>query len=214
MASDFLNLAAEAKKCIDADLVIFVPAKLSYMKKWKKYQNSDICSDDIRLRMIMTYECGWLKVDTCEMDGTVSGKSYDTIQYIKNKYHTQEVYFAIGSDKLTELPRWAMAEALISSEKFIVMQRNGDDVNSIIMANRNLARHASSFFICNSKDEYQFFSSTLARRYLSSKDPAEREKARKILTGPVWDILTSEQMQENIKETKNETNDCLCSFSS
>lgn len=184
-------LAEEAKRKVNADLVIFVPSKASYMKTWKEYQNSDIYSDETRRLTLLACECEWLKVDTCEMDGIVSGKTYDTIWYIKEKYHTKEVYFAIGSDKLTELPRWAMADELISSEKFIVMQRNGDDVNSIIMADNNLAKHASSFFICNSKDEYQFFSSTMARKYLASKDPIEREKARTILSGPVWDILTN-----------------------
>lgn len=186
-----ISLAEEAKRKVNADLVIFVPSKASYMRTWKEYQNSDIYSDETRRQTVLACECEWLKVDTCEMDGIVSGRTYDTIQYIKEKYHTEEVYFAIGSDKLTEIQRWARAEELISSEKFIVMQRNGDDVNSIIMANSNLAKHTSSFLICDAKDKYQFFSSTLAREYLTNKDPIEREKARAILPESVWDILTS-----------------------
>ncbi len=184
-----LNLAIEAKNCVDADFVIFVPTKSSYMKNWKKYQNSDICPDDIRLRMVMTCECEWLKVDTCEIDGIVSGRTYDTIQYIKEKYHTLEVYFAIGSDKLKEIPRWANSEIFLSTEKFIVMKRNDDDIHAIMENDERLSKHINAFVICEMENVYTNCSSTFIRKCLTSKNKADLEKARQLVSKEVWDIL-------------------------
>lgn len=187
-----LNLAMEARKCVDADLVIFVPTQLSYMQNWKKYQNSDILSDDIRLRMVMTYECEWLKVDTCEIDRTVSGKTYDTIQYIKNKYHTREVYFAIGSDKLNEIGRWANSEIFLSTEKFIVMRRNNDDIGALIESDKKLNKHLKAFIVCETENIYTNCSSTFVRKCLNSKKKEEFEKAKQFVSKDIWNILQNE----------------------
>lgn len=184
-----IELAKEAKKQVNADLAILIPSKLSYMQSWKKYQNSDIYRDDIRKEAVLACECEWLKADTCEMDGLVSGKTYDAIQYIKNKYHTVDVYFAIGSDKLEEITRWAEAKELLSSEKFIVMQRNNDDIGSIIRSNESLSEHTSSFVRCEAIEKYQNYSSTLVRKYLTSENNEEQEKVKGMVPLSVWNIL-------------------------
>ena len=35
-----IAIAKNAKEFVKADLVIFVPTKIDYIKKWKKYQNT------------------------------------------------------------------------------------------------------------------------------------------------------------------------------
>ena len=140
-----LELAKRAKEKVNADYVIFVPAKTSYLRNWKKYQNSDIYDDKVRIKMIKSCETDWLKVDTCEIDEIVSGSSYDTIQYLKNKYHTKEIYFAVGSDKLEEIPRWKYSELLLTTEKFLVMKRNYDNIEEMIKSNDTLKKYKDSF---------------------------------------------------------------------
>lgn len=112
-----IALAKQAKKSVSANLIIFVPTKSAYMKTWKKYQNSDIYPDEVRIKAIKSCETDLLKVDTCEIDGIVSGKSYDTVQYVKTKYGTNDVYFAIGSDKLNEITRWSQSTLFLSTKK-------------------------------------------------------------------------------------------------
>lgn len=189
-----IDLAKRAKTHVNADLVILVPTKSDYMKSWKKYQNSDIYPDELRVETIKSCETEWLKIDTCEIDGVVSGKSYDTLQYIKNKYRTDDVYFAVGTDKLNEIPRWAKSTLFLSTEKFIVMQRNNDDINSIIENNKKLKRYSSAFTICPADKKYQWFSSTKVREFLSSSDLNEQEKAKKLVPESVWNVLKKYQV--------------------
>lgn len=184
-----MMLAQITKQQANADFVLFVPAKISYMMEWKKYQNSDILSDDIRMQALESLENEWLKIERCELDGNVSGTSYDTLNYIKNKYQTQRVYFAIGSDKLDEIPRWYNSEELLKENKFIVIQRNNDDIQQIIKESAFLKSHNESFIICDeSDDSTQQISSTKAREAMEKRD---YDEIRKIVPDSVYQIITN-----------------------
>ena len=184
-----ISLAEHIRNQLNADLVVLIPSKTSYMKSWKKYQNSDIYPEWLRLETIKSCETDWLKVDTCEMDGIVSGSSYDTVQYLKQKYETEDVYFAVGSDKLEEIPRWAKADLFLSTEKFIVMQRNNDDIKQIIETNETLSAYKNSFIICQTDETYQDFSSTKVRTLLCSDKKEDRKKAKEFVPEKTWAIL-------------------------
>lgn len=184
-----MMLAQITKKQTNADFVLFVPAKISYMMEWKKYQNSNILSDDIRMQALESLENEWLKIERCELDGNVSGTSYDTLNYIKNKYQTQRVYFAIGSDKLDEIPRWYNSEELLKENKFIVIQRNNDDIQQIIKESAFLKSHNESFIICDEADDStQQISSTKAREAMEKRD---YDEIRKIVPDSVYQIITN-----------------------
>lgn len=184
-----IALAENAKNAVNADMVIFVPTKSAYMKSWKKYQNSDIYPDEVRVQAIKSCETEWLKVDTCEIDETVSGKSYDTVQYIKKKYNTDDVYFAVGSDKLDEIPRWSRSIQFLSTEKFIVMRRDDDDVKRIIEKNEKLHKYRNHFVICDSDEMYKDYSSSEVRALLLSGTDADIEKVKAFVSKSVWSIL-------------------------
>lgn len=184
-----IALAKQAKKSVSADLVIFVPTKSAYMKTWKKYQNSDIYPDEVRIKAIKSCETDWLKVDTCEIDGIVSGKSYDTVQYVKTKYDTNDVYFAIGSDKLNEITRWSKSTLFLSTEKFIAMERDQDKAENIIDENVRLSKYKGNFIVCESDDTYKDYSSTKVRSLLLSGIDSEYEKAKELVPETVWRVL-------------------------
>ena len=159
------------------------------MMEWKKYQNSDILSDDIRMQALESLENEWLKIERCELDGNVSGTSYDTLNYIKNKYQTQRVYFAIGSDKLDEIPRWYNSEDLLRENKFIVIQRNNDDIQQLIQDSAFLKSHNESFIICDeSDDSTQQISSTKVREAM---DKGDYDEMRKMVPDSVYQIITN-----------------------
>lgn len=178
--------AKKARELVTADLVIFVPTKIDYMKKWKKYQNSDIYTDDLRLGMLMASENEWMKIDTCEMEGVVSGRTYDTVQYIREKYHTEDVYFVIGSDKLKALPRWYKCEKFLKEEKFIVIPRGKDDIDALIRGNDKLNQHRDAFVIAEADAEYKNYSSTEVRRHIHE---GSYEKAKAMVPECAWNVF-------------------------
>lgn len=182
-----LVLANITKTMVNADLVLLIPARLSYMAEWKKYQNSDILSDDIRIQALTTLENDWMKIDRCELDGTVSGTSYDTLAYIKDKYHTQQVYFAIGSDKLEEIPRWYNSEQLLKDNKFVVIKRNNDNIEGILETNPFLKSYKASFIICTESDEEtQDISSTKVRNEI---EKGNYDKVKEMVPNTVYQVL-------------------------
>lgn len=182
-----LVLANITKTMVNADLVLLIPARLSYMTEWKKYQNSDILSDDIRIQALTTLENDWMKIDRCELDGTVSGTSYDTLVYIKDKYHTQQVYFAIGSDKLEEIPRWYNSEQLLKDNKFVVIKRNNDNIEGILETNPFLKSYKTSFIICTESDEEtQDISSTKVRNEI---EKGNYDKVKEMVPNTVYQVL-------------------------
>lgn len=184
-----LMLAEITKKQISANYVLFVPTKISYMMEWKKYQNSDILSDDIRVQALESMENEWLKIERCELDGIVSGTSYDTLNYIKNKYQTQRVYFAIGSDKLDEIPKWYNSEQLLNENKFIVIQRNNDDIQQLIQDSVFLKLHNESFIISDeSDDSTQQISSTKVREAM---DKGDYNEIKEMVPDSVYQIITN-----------------------
>lgn len=191
-----IAIAKNAKEFVKADLVIFVPTKIDYIKKWKKYQNSDIYTDDLRLNMLRACENEWMKIDTCEMEGIVSGRTYDTVQYIKEKYHTKDVYFIIGSDKLKELPRWYKCEKFLKEEKFIVIPRDQDHVEDLIGNNHKLSQYKNAFIIAEADAEYKNYSSTKVRKYIRD---GYYEKAKEMIPEYAWSVFVLDI--KNRKET-------------
>ncbi len=196
-----IQLAKIARNRVNADFVLIVPAKTSYMQEWKQYQDSDIFKDEIRLIALKTLENEWLKIETCEIDNKVSGSTYDTINYIKGKYHSSKVYLAIGSDKLEEIPRWYNSEGLLKREKFLVVQRNNDSIESIIEENHFLRIYKSSFIYCETEDKsLQRVSSTVVRNYIEQGKLAE---VANMVPKDVYSIILGDRANINNNDIKN-----------
>jgi nicotinate (nicotinamide) nucleotide adenylyltransferase len=196
-----LELANTVKNNVNADIVLMIPTKASYMQKWKQYQNSDILSDDIRIKALMAMENNWLKVELCELEGIVSGSSFDTIEYIKKKYHSNNVYFAIGSDKLEEIPRWYNSDGLLKRNKFIVVQRNNDSIELIIEENRFLRVHKSSFICCKTEDKsLQKVSSTAVRKFI---EQGKFKEVEKLVPEDVYSIILKNRASISNNDIKN-----------
>lgn len=191
-----MALAQITRERVHAALVLFVPTKLSYMVEWKKYQNSDILSDDIRMQSLKTLENDWIKIERCELDGIVSGTSFDTLNYIKNKYQTQQVYFAIGSDKLEEIPRWYNSEQLLKENQFVVIQRNHDNIDKILDNNQLLRSYKDSFLICQEVSEStQEISSTKVRDEIKKQNYT---KIQQMVPESVYNIIYSNIKNKHI----------------
>jgi len=67
--------------------------------------------------------------------------TYQTLDYFKNKYPNDLVYFILSTDNVINLPNWKNAEHLLKNHNFIVVDRfkdNYKNVNINLKNNKNI----------------------------------------------------------------------------
>lgn len=119
-----------AHRC-SLDKVIFLPC--SSLRKDKQLQTED----DHRWEMLKLAIEGndLFEVDDFEFKQLGWNiQTYNTLNYFKEKYPNDEIYFIMGADLLVDIAdgKWSYTEKLISENKFIVMARNDIDMLKII----------------------------------------------------------------------------------
>ena len=121
------KIALELIKKHYVDKVIFVPTGNKY-----KYKNN-LLSDNIRLEMLklMCIDNEKLEVSDYELKEHVV-YTYETLDYFKNKYKDDEIYFICGTDNLSYIDKWKKGEYILSNNKILVIKRNTDDINTLL----------------------------------------------------------------------------------
>ncbi len=109
------------------DKVIFVPTGSKY-----KYKNN-LLSDKVRFEMLKLMCCdnNNLEVSDYELKDHVV-YTYETLNYFKNKYKDDEIYFICGTDNLSYIDKWKRGEDILSNNKILVIKRNTDDINALL----------------------------------------------------------------------------------
>lgn len=109
------------------DKVIFVPTSSKY-----KYKNN-LLSDKVRFEMLklMCRDNNNLEVSDYELKEHVV-YTYETLNYFKNKYKDDEIYFICGTDNLSYIDKWKNGEDILSNNKLLVIKRNTDDINTLL----------------------------------------------------------------------------------
>lgn len=113
------------------DKVIFVPC--SSKRKDKLIKTPDIHRWNM-LKLAIADDDRFI-ADSYEMEQEAwKIFTYDTMNYFKQKYPNDDVYFIMGADLLVDIGagKWTKGEELIKENKFIVMARNGIDMLSTI----------------------------------------------------------------------------------
>ncbi len=120
------KIAIELIKKHYVDKVIFVPTGSKY-----KYKNN-LLSDNVRFKMLkLMCEDNNLEVSNYELKDQVV-YTYETLDYFKNKYKDDEIYFICGTDNLSYLDKWERGEYILSNHKLLVIKRNTDDINTLL----------------------------------------------------------------------------------
>lgn len=165
-----------AKRAVNADNEILVPASDKFMETWKNFSMDDILPLDIRLEILFAYakESGAI-VETCEVEG-ITYRTIETLSYLKDKYKYDEIYFLFGAEKVAELKTWYKAEELFSNYKFIIFNRNGIDAKKEIEKDSFTQKFIPNFVFVNEDNKYQSISSTKIRKALLEKDYKTIEK--------------------------------------
>lgn len=116
-------VAAYAAERIEAEKVIFVPAKRSPLKIL-----SPQAGDDDRLKMIRLAIAGNEKFEASDYELKKPKLSYtiETVKYFQSEYGEQAaIYWLLGADGIDELAHWYKIEELIDICNLAVMYRGG-----------------------------------------------------------------------------------------
>ena len=108
--------------------VIFVPTGSKY-----KYKNN-LLSDKVRFEMLklMCRDNNNLEVSNYELKEHVV-YTYETLNYFKNKYKDDEIYFICGTDNLSYIDKWKNGLDVLANNKLLVVKRSTDNINDLLV---------------------------------------------------------------------------------
>lgn len=180
MAQEVLNEFEEVEK------VIFVPVNKNYHKK-------GLFSNEHRynmLKLITDKNDGFL-VSDIDLKGERPLYTIEVLNKMQEQYKDKEICFLLGTDNLKQLDTWKDAEELLSRFKFLVMNRDNDDIEEIVKSSELLRCYKENIIeiIPEIKDNY---SSTFVRsqikkgkstRYLMPDEVLEYIERNKLYRG-------------------------------
>jgi nicotinate-nucleotide adenylyltransferase len=117
-----LIVAREALERLGAEEVIFIPARVSPLRK-----TAPVARDEIRLLMIQAAienEPGFA-VDDCELRRPPPSYTIDTIEQIRQRKGDAAIYCLIGEDNVDKLTKWRRFADLEKMVRFVVLDRSG-----------------------------------------------------------------------------------------
>jgi nicotinate-nucleotide adenylyltransferase len=117
-----LIVAREALEKLGTDEVIFIPARMSPLRK-----TAPVARDEIRLSMIQAAienEPGFA-VDDCELRRPPPSYTIDTVEQIRRRKGDATIYCLIGEDNVGKLPKWRRFADLEKMAHFVVLDRTG-----------------------------------------------------------------------------------------
>lgn len=108
-----------AKKALEfVDVVMFIVAKQNPFK-----DKSKACFSD-RYEMCRQ-ACFWEdKMIPVDFEQNLSGKTWDTLEYIKKVYTNAELYIICGDDTYFDIENWYYGEEILENYKFLVFKRD------------------------------------------------------------------------------------------
>lgn len=117
------TVAAAAGAGLDAERVIFVPAKISPLKGFFPF-----ASDNDRLRMLELATAGHnlFAVSACELQRPAPSYTLDTVRQFQQQYGPgTSIRWLIGADGIGDLVHWYKIEELIDECHLTTMRRPG-----------------------------------------------------------------------------------------
>lgn len=156
--------------------VVYVPAPDRFLAAWKEMAPGEILSGQQRLSLLrkaMEPEGFWC--DDCELTGKTSGRTYDTLLWLRERYNAARLVYVCGSDKLPELGRWYRADEMAQLAYFLVVPRAQDDVAGMLRSTPFLQKHRERFQVSKAHRRYPDCSATRVRESLQAGTQDWRE---------------------------------------
>jgi len=197
LAHQKLMLAAVDQ--VRADLGIYVPSSYDYVRrKLSRAKHPEETMDEqLRLQMLqkMAEEDLRLTVDDCEYRRTGRGYTYETLEFLQEKYPEAEIFFLAGGDKLDIIPRWHRIKDFLERFHIIVTNREDYDAEAELAANPFLNTYRERFMILPCPAGIDGISSSAVREKLRTED---YEGAKEMLHPEAYEIMMDPRNRSEI----------------
>lgn len=152
------------------DKVIFVPTGDYYPK-------SNLIQFKHRYQMLklMVGSNPNIKVSDYEARGELT-YTYQTLDYFQSIYPNDEIYFILGSDNLKSFNKWRNYEYILKKYKILVINRNSDDIKSVLSEYKDYQNN-----IISANIPLKEISSTEIRTQLKNNVDLENKLDKKVL---------------------------------
>lgn len=120
------NIALELIEKEYLDRVIYVPTG-------DKYEKRDLINFKDRLEMLKLMIAYHDRFGVSDIGNSNNYQyTYQVLDYFKNIYGDDDIYFICGSDNLEYFDTWREYEYILKYYKLLVIRRNGDNIDSIL----------------------------------------------------------------------------------
>ena len=120
--------------------VIFVPVSTKYNKRY-------LLSNEHRYNMLKLV-CDRnenFEISNVELNQDRQLSTLETLELLQKDYPEYILYFVIGTDNLKEISTWTLANELVRKFKFLVIERDEDNIDEIIEKNEFLKKIKNLF---------------------------------------------------------------------
>lgn len=151
--------------------IILLPSSDEFMIEKKHFEKEDILPLKTRLNILKIFEKRNKRViiDLVEINNPAF-KTYDSLTYLKKKYPDEEIFFALGSEKLVNLEKWYKIDELLKNFKFIILKRDDKDFLTFNTSSDIYLKYPHSFVFFNYNAKLKNISSTKIRELINEDD--------------------------------------------
>ena len=173
-----IYIAEEAKKKLNLDKVIFMPAGIQPLKTDKK-----VTEASLRLEMVQKAIEGKIGFEVSDYEIKKEGKSYTykTLEHLYKEY--KDLYFITGADCLLDIDKWKEIEKIFSLCKFVVFTRPGYNNNELVNKKRFVEEKYNGDIILLEVPGIHISSTEIREKIINN------EKVDDILPAVVLDII-------------------------
>ena len=173
-----IYIAEEAKKKLNLDKVIFMPAGIQPLKTDKK-----VTEASLRLEMVQKAIEGKRGFEVSDYEIKKEGKSYTykTLEHFYKEY--KDLYFITGADCLLDIDKWTEIEKIFSLCKFVVFTRPGYNNNELVNKKRFVEEKYNGDIILLEVPGIHISSTEIREKIINN------EKVDDILPAVVLDII-------------------------
>lgn len=158
-----LQLMNTAMQNVQADMGIFVPSSNFYVTRKANRPGGCkyVISEENRMALLTMMCSDRMTVDTCEFGDTSTGRTLKTLRAIQKRHPGDEIYFIMGADKLTILPRWKTANEMLSEFHILWASRKDQDPSLQVLKDKTLAPYIQRMAFMQMPNETKNISSSL-----------------------------------------------------
>lgn len=151
--------------------IILLPSSDRFMIEKKHFQKEDILPLKTRLNILKIFEKRnkRVKIYLVEINNPAF-KTYDSLTYLKKRYQDKEIFFALGSEKLSNLEKWYKIDELLKNFKFIILKRGDEDFLTFNTSSDIYLKYPNSFIFFNYHAKLKNISSTKIRELINEDD--------------------------------------------